>query len=91
MQRGAGRERGTDVVGDHAPAAGQMLEARDAERFRRAAHSLKSNAQTFGARRLADAARALELGGIPSDSAPLDALEAELAVGLAALAERAGG
>ena len=66
-------------------------EARDAERFRRAAHSLKSNAQTFGTRRLADAARSLELGGLPSDAAPLDALEAELAKGLAALVERAGG
>jgi HPt (histidine-containing phosphotransfer) domain-containing protein len=66
-------------------------EQRDAERFRRAAHSLKSNAQTFGARQLAEAARSLELGGLPSEAAPLDALEAELARSLAALAERAGG
>jgi HPt (histidine-containing phosphotransfer) domain-containing protein len=67
------------------------LAQRDAERFRRAAHSLKSNAQTFGARRLAHAARALELGGLPSEAAALDALEADLAASLRALVERAGG
>ena len=36
----------------------------DADGFRRAAHSLKSNAQTFGATRLAALARELELGGL---------------------------
>jgi HPt (histidine-containing phosphotransfer) domain-containing protein len=41
--------------------------AGDAERFRRAAHSLKSNARTFGAIQLGDQARALELGGIDPD------------------------
>ena len=35
----------------------------DAERFRRAAHSLKSNAHTFGALKLGAMAKALELGG----------------------------
>ncbi|HET9668764.1 MAG TPA: Hpt domain-containing protein [Gemmatimonadaceae bacterium] len=36
----------------------------DADRFRRAAHSLKSNANTFGALTLGALAKALELGGI---------------------------
>jgi len=36
----------------------------DAERFRRAAHSLKSNANTFGALSLGAMAKALELGGL---------------------------
>ena len=47
----------------------RALAARDADRFRRAAHSLKSNSLTFGATALAAAARALELGGISSDAA----------------------
>ncbi len=37
--------------------------AGDAEAFRRAAHSLKSNAATFGANQLAEQARQLELIG----------------------------
>ncbi len=56
-----------------------------AERFRRAAHSLKSNGHTFGATPLAELARDLELGGLPADAAPLDALEAEYARAAAAL------
>ena len=40
----------------------------DADRFRRAAHSLKSNSLTFGASALAELARALELGGLPTDA-----------------------
>lgn len=36
------------------------LEANDADSFRRAAHSLKSNAETFGAGRLAELAKELE-------------------------------
>jgi histidine phosphotransfer protein HptB len=53
-------------------APGMLAELREAhaqgnaEAFRRAAHSLKSNGLTFGAAPLADAARALELGGIGS-------------------------
>jgi HPt (histidine-containing phosphotransfer) domain-containing protein len=55
------------------------LGADDADRFRRTAHSLKSNANTFGARTLGEKARALELGGIASARAQgvLAALEAE--------------
>lgn len=37
-----------------------------AESFRRTAHSIKSNASTFGATRLAEMARALEIGGPPA-------------------------
>ena len=52
-----------------------------AERFRRAAHSLKSNSSTFGALRLAALARELELKGLDADpagdTAGLAALEAE--------------
>jgi HPt (histidine-containing phosphotransfer) domain-containing protein len=58
-----------------------------AERFRRAAHSLKSNANTFGALHLGELARALELGGLPADDAPLAALEAAYAQAAAALQE----
>ena len=51
--------------------------AASADRFRRAAHSLKSNSNTFGAHRLGEMARNLELGGMISEVAPLDALDAE--------------
>ena len=55
--------------------------AGNAERFRRAAHSLKSNANTFGAVRLAAQARELELKGLDAeparDEAALAALETE--------------
>ena len=39
------------------------LKAKDAETFRRAAHSLKSNAASFGAHRLSELARQLEMLG----------------------------
>ena len=56
-----------------------------AERFKRAAHSLKSNAQTFGAMVLGSQARALEVGGLPADDAALDALDAAYAEAAAAM------
>ena len=62
-----------------------------ADRFRRAAHSLKTNAQTFGALRLAEAARMLELHGLPPDAAPLDELDAACHEALAALQALARG
>jgi len=40
------------------------LDKQDAERFRRAAHSLKSNANTFGALALGGIARDLEVSGV---------------------------
>ncbi len=56
-----------DTFLDEAPKLiGQLRSARsagDAEAFRRAAHSLKSNAATFGAMRLSEQARELELIG----------------------------
>ena len=62
-----------------------------ADVFRRAAHSLKSNSNTFGASRLAEMARTLELGGMPADAAPLDALQSELSTTLSALRSLARG
>ena len=63
------------------------LAAGDAQGFRRAAHSLKSNSNTFGALRLGEMARELELGGLVADGAPLDALQAEYERAAAALQE----
>jgi HPt (histidine-containing phosphotransfer) domain-containing protein len=70
-------------------APGMLAELRAAraegntERFRRAAHSLKSNGNTFGAMKLAMLARELELKGLDTDptndAAGLAALEAEYA------------
>jgi HPt (histidine-containing phosphotransfer) domain-containing protein len=60
--------------------------ASDADAYRRAAHSLKSNSLTFGATALAAAARVQELGGIGS-VADVDALDAEYARAAAALRE----
>ncbi len=52
----------------------------DADRYRRAAHSLKSNGKTFGALGFADLARDAELAGFVGDSAidgpVIDAIEA---------------
>lgn len=71
---------------DEAPA--MMAELKDAaagadvDRFRRAAHSIKSNANTFGATSLAEQARAMELAGLSGDATSadaIDALETELA------------
>ncbi len=60
-----------------------------ADRFRRAAHSLKSNSSTFGAVRLAALARDLELKGLDADpardTAAIAALEAEYARAASAL------
>ena len=63
----------------------------DATRFRRAAHSLKSNAYTFGALALGSMARELELNGMgpaaAGVAARLDALDAEYARAAASLKE----
>ena len=66
---------------DEAPGMLMALEAAqaagDADAFRRAAHSIKSNAMTFGATPLARRARALELGRLAdADAAALTALRA---------------
>jgi histidine phosphotransfer protein HptB len=62
-----------------------------ADRFRRAAHSLKSNADTFGATALATQARALESGGLPAGAHGIDAVEAEFERVAATLKELARG
>jgi HPt (histidine-containing phosphotransfer) domain-containing protein len=82
-----------DTFLDEAP--GMLAELRsaraaaDADRFRRAAHSIKSNANAFGALTLAALARELELKGLATDpagnDAAIDALGAELGRAAAAL------
>ena len=67
------------------------LAARDVEKFRRTAHSLKSNSNTFGALGLGIMARELELGGLPgsveSGAERIDAIEREYSLVVAALKE----
>ena len=72
----AGAEFVADLVGtfcdDTASILAQLREAAetgDAAKYKRAAHSLKSNANTFGASRLAAIAREIELGGLSTDAA----------------------
>ena len=89
----AGAEFVTELVDTFLEEAPRMLAdlrtafaKRDAESFRRAAHSLKSNSNTFGAMRLGDAAKLLEREGLEAtDPAQLDALDAEYARAAAAL------
>ena len=59
----------------------QAASATDADAYRRAAHSIKSNASTFGASALATLARDMELGEMQAAQAiaDIDALEAEFA------------
>ena len=63
------------------------LAAGRAETFRRAAHSLKSNAHTFGALLLGATARELELGGLAAGRQPgaLDRLDQDYGRARAAL------
>ena len=64
--------------------------AGDADGYRRAAHSLKSNGNTFGARALGAQAREIALAGLgapAADAARIDALEAEYARAALALQE----
>jgi histidine phosphotransfer protein HptB len=87
LQDMAGPEFADELVGTFLEEAPTMLAdlrasdaAREAERYRRAAHSLKSNSLTFGALTLAAMAKALELGGIAErTSSEIDALDAEYA------------
>ena len=76
LQDAAGAEFVVELVGTFLEEAPLMLAelrsaraAADAERFRRAAHSLKSNSNTFGATTLGALARALELKGMDADPA----------------------
>ena len=90
----AGAEFAAELAGTFMEEAPPMLaELRSAQAvgtadaFRRAAHSLKTNSVTFGATRLGAMARDIELGGLISETAPLDALEAEYQRVAAALTE----
>ena len=92
LQANAGADFVAELVQTFAEEAPPLLaEMRSAlaagatERFRRAAHSLKSNSSTFGATRLAALARELELGGLPADAGGVDALNGEFETTLAAL------
>jgi HPt (histidine-containing phosphotransfer) domain-containing protein len=99
LQATAGAEFAAELVatfGEEAPAMLAELraawQAKAPERFRRAAHSLKSNANTFGALALAEQARSLELAGaLPADATAIDALAAALSTAQAALEELAHG
>ena len=82
LKASAGEEFVHELVGTFLEdAPGLLMELRDAwdakspERFRRAAHSLKSNGETFGAADFARLARELELGGLPDNGSALDALQ----------------
>jgi len=98
LQDTAGAEFVSELIGTFLEEAPQMLgELRaamaegSADRFRRAAHSIKSNANTFGALCLGEMARELELGGLATDAAPIDALQAEYERVAAALQDLAHG
>ena len=92
LQHSAGADFVAELVvtfGEEAPLLLDELRAAQAEgaaaRFRRAAHSLKSNGHTFGATRLAEMARAIELGGVPASAAPVQQLAEEFERALAEL------
>lgn len=84
-----------DTFAEEAPGLlAQMLDAQaagKADPFRRAAHSLKSNALTFGAVRLGQLARELEQGGLPPPGQDLVHLHRALDEALLALKELARG
>jgi HPt (histidine-containing phosphotransfer) domain-containing protein len=84
LQENAGPEFVTELVATFLEEAPLLLtelreswSAKSAERFRRAAHSIKSNGQTFGATSFANLARELETGGLPVDTSRIDALDQE--------------
>ncbi len=71
------------------------LAAADADLYRRSAHSLKSNSNTFGAMTLGMMARDIELGGFSADAADdartLDTLELAYAAAAGALKDLCSG
>jgi HPt (histidine-containing phosphotransfer) domain-containing protein len=94
LQDTAGAEFVVELVDaflDEAPAMLAELRsactAADGERFRRAAHSLKSNGMTFGATTLGALARALELRGLDADPSLSEAAIAAIEVAYADAAE----
>jgi HPt (histidine-containing phosphotransfer) domain-containing protein len=98
LKKTTGAEFASELVDTFLQEAPTMLDdlrrglaVQDADKFRRAAHSLKSNSNTFGALALGAMARELELGGlakvIESGGQPLDALAQEYSRVAAALTE----
>jgi HPt (histidine-containing phosphotransfer) domain-containing protein len=99
LQDAAGAEFVSELVATFLEEAPGMLAdlrsaraASDAERFRRAAHSLKSNCNTFGALALGAMAREIEFRGLQADAAldaqalaALDAAYADVAAALKGL------
>lgn len=97
LQKMTGREFTLELVDTFLQEAPLMIDelrralaAQDADKFRRAAHSLKSNSNTFGALSLGAMARELEVGGMAkvtqSNGRALDALAGEYALVAAELA-----
>ena len=102
LQQTAGADFVVELVATFLTEAPAMLDelraalgARDVERFRRAAHSLKSNSHTFGALALAALARDLELRAAEcvaaGDSRPINVLADAYAMAATALRELADG
>lgn len=90
LQDTAGADFVVELVGTFLEEGPAMLSdlssarvAADAERFRRAAHSLKSNGMTFGATTLGTLARALELKGLDADPSQDEAAIAAIDVAYA--------
>ena len=98
LQDAAGAEFVTELVDTFLEEAPIMiaelrsaLDAQQADKFRRTAHSLKSNCQTFGAMRLGTMARDLEANGLSSGVGAVDALQAHYAEVASDLKELSGG
>ena len=98
LEETTGADFARELVGTFLQEAPTMLDelrralaAKDADAFRRAAHSLKSNSYTFGALTLGAMARELELGGVATvierGGQPLDALAEEYSRVATALTE----
>ena len=96
LQQTAGAEFVIELVDTFLTEAPLMLDElsrsfaqREADAFRRAAHSLKSNANTFGAHALGAMAKELELGGlapvVAANGQSIEALAQEYARVAAAL------
>lgn len=95
LQANAGAEFVSELIETFAEEGPQLLAelraaqaAGAADRFRRAAHALKSNGQTFGALHFAEMARALELGALTSigaEAQPVAALAEQFERALSAL------
>lgn len=64
---------------------GTAVSEQNPDAFRRAAHSIKSNAQVFGAVTLTNLARDMEMGELPDSATSVDKLQASFEQTAAAL------